>query len=208
MSNTKNQLSDLITQLSRNKSGSLENASFIEPLIAATKTGSTAPKSPSSAPSGLRSLSVGQTEEFKSINFGKPSQNNASGSSSGTGSWSRLLAQTASGGLANVLGGGLSSIAGLGGLISDITSLFGGSSKAAPPPLALFSLPESIQQTAYIGSGAANGKAGGGIYTSSGAVKDTSSTSAPASNDSVAIAQAVKNALLTSSTLVDVIAEI
>src|SRR5581483_733536 len=112
----------------------------------------TASGSIAAASLGLRSLSAGSSEKLQSIQFGRPSSNTTPTSSSSGNAWKSVLSQTASGGLASVLSGGLSSIAGLGGLISDITSLFGGSSKAAPPPLALFSLPDSIQQTAYVRS--------------------------------------------------------
>src|SRR5262245_61965832 len=66
------------------------------------------------------------------LSFGKPSSARFSTSSSGnilTG----LLKQTASGGIASALGGGLSSFLGLSGLISGFASLFGGGKNELPP---------------------------------------------------------------------------
>lgn len=220
MSNSDNELSSLINQLSRGSSANLSLSKFIQPLTASTPTGSTSSSSLNAAASGVKSLSVGSSEKLQSIQFGKPSNNSTSTASSGSNVLENLLSQAASGGLSSALSSGLSSIAGLGGLISSITNLFGGSSKAAPPPLVLFSLPDSIQQTAYVSSSGTtayggdsveqSSKLGSGsaIYTTSGVVKNASQSAAPASTDSTSIAQAVKNALLTSNTLGDVIAEI
>jgi hypothetical protein len=174
---------------------------------------------PTASSFGLNSLSIGSTEKLPGIQFGKPSSNGSSSSTSDGSAWKGLLSQTASGGLSSLLSGGLSSIAGLGGLISDITNLFG-SSKAAPPPLVLFSLPDSVQQTAYVsskGAGVYGGDAAdpsvttsssSGIYTTGGIVNNGSQNATSLSTNSTVIAQAVKNALLTSNTLGDVIAEL
>jgi hypothetical protein len=219
VSNSKNNVSGLMNQLSRANSSNLHFSEFIQPLISST-TSRTASGSIAASSLGLRSLSVGSSEKLQGIQFGRPSSNTTPTSSSSGSAWKSLLSQTASGGLASVLSGGLSSITGLGGLISDITSLFGGSSKAAPPPLALFSLPDSIQQTAYVSSKGTsvysgdvveqNTKSSGSsaIYTSSGVVSQTAQSAAAAPLNSAAIAQAVKSALLTSNTLGDVIAEL
>ena len=130
-----------------------------------------------------------------------------------------LLSQASSGGLSSALSGGLGSIAGIGGLFADIRSLFGGS-KSTPPPLVLFSLPNSVQQTAYIGSSGASVYAGdaveqsnqtstgSGVYTSSTVVNNSGKNGVSSTTDSTAIAQAVKNALLSSNSLGDVIAEL
>jgi hypothetical protein len=111
-------------------------------------------------------------------------------------------------------------MAGLGSLISGITSLFGGSSQTAPPPLNLFSLPNSIEESTYVASSAgrsypgranqdSNGNATSSAkYTSSVLEKNTQQSSTITPIDSTAIAQAVKNALLSSNTLADVILEL
>jgi hypothetical protein len=68
-------------------------------------------------------------------------------------------------------------------------NLFGGGGKSAPPPLVQFQLPDSQSQTIYISS-------------------NTRSNTEPAQYQSAQIADAVKKALLNSSSLNDVIAEI
>ncbi len=222
MSNSKNPLSVLIDQLVGPKSSALAFSRFVQPLIAANS--STSKSTSASEPLGslgLKASSALFAPAVKSIGFGKPSSNTTPASSSTGSTWQGLLSQTASGGLASALTGGLSSIAGLGGLISDIGKLFGGgSSKPAPPPLTLFSLPTSIQQTAYLASNGAHVYAGDSadqppkagptlpIYTTTGMANTAGHNPVSAATDSAAIAQAVKNALLTSNTLGDVIAEL
>lgn len=221
MSDSKNALSSLINQLVSTKSSGLSIPQFTNALVTTTPEASkSASSSETLASIGLKSASEVSTIKLKSIQFGKPSSNTTSSPSSSSSIWQGLLSQTASGGLASALSGGLSSIAGVGGLISDISKLFGGSSKAAPPPLTLFSLPDSVEQTAYVSSKGTNlypgdsveqatkPRAASAIYTSSGLGKTTSGNPVSAATDSAAIAQAVKNALLTSNTLGDVIAEI
>lgn len=219
MSNSNNQLSSLMNQLSRSSSSELNLSKFIQSLVASSSSSDSAMSSLSATSLGLKTLSEGSTEKLQSIQFGKPSSNNTSSTPS-SNLLTGLLSQTASGGLASALTGGLSSFAGLGGLISGIAGLFGGSSKAAPPPLALFSLPNSIQQTAYVGSNQTTVYAGdsvdqtvksattSAVYTTGGVVNNTGRSAPPATTDGSSIAQAVKNALLTSNSLSDVIAEI
>jgi hypothetical protein len=100
------------------------------------------------------------------------------------------------------LGGGAGSFAaigGLGGIISGLVGLFG-SHKKTPPPLTLFRLPDAQNETVYTSSHTANVVPQSGIYTS----QHTDSTQ----YHSAQIAQAVKHALLNSSSLNDVISEI
>ena len=215
MSNSSNQLSSLINQLSRSSSNSLNLSRFIQPLTLGDRSSSFSSGSTALASLGLKSLSEGASEKLQSIQFGKPSSDTNS-TSSGSSLLGGLLSKTASGGLASALSGGLSSFAGLGGLISGITSLFGGPSKAASSPLVLFSLPDSIQQTAYVTSNRADTNVGhpvdasasSAIYTTSAVVNEVGRAPLSATTDSSSIAQAVKNALLTSNSLSDVIAEI
>jgi hypothetical protein len=157
-----------------------------------------------------------------SIQFGKPSQSSSKAASSSGSEWTNLLKQTASGGIASALSGGFGGIGGIGSLISGIVNLFGaGSGKTTPPPLVEFQVPNSQQQTVYVSSKAssvyqgnavqANGPAtGAGVYGKTGQ-RQTSGSSPNAEwvqEQSSQIAQAVKNALLNSSSLNDVIAEI
>jgi hypothetical protein len=133
-----------------------------------------------------------------------------------------LLKQTASGGIASAFSGGFASIAGLGGLISGIASLFGVGGKSTPPPLVEFQLPSSQSQTIYVspnGSATLQGNAvessgigstSTGIYPkpSSPGISTAGASSQSLQYQSAQIAQAVKMALLNSSSLNDVIAEI
>jgi hypothetical protein len=156
------------------------------------------------------------------IKFGAPSSNKTSTSQSGS-EWTNLLTKTASGGAASAFGGGgLGSIAGLGGLIAGIASLFGGGGgKTSPPQLVEFQLPSSQTQTVYVNSTGSStyqgavtqqagpSKASGPMYMSS-ATPQTSNLGINQSFQyhSTQIAQAVKTALLNSSSLNDVIADI
>jgi hypothetical protein len=111
-----------------------------------------------------------------------------------------LLRQTASGGLSNALGGSLfGAVGGLGGIVSGIVNLFGHQRKT-PPPLTLFHLPESENQTVYIRSNASRQATQTTIYN----------TSHPQAFQyhTTEIANAVKHAMLHSSSLNDVIAEV
>jgi hypothetical protein len=164
-----------------------------------------------------------RTIAVHSIQFGKPSQSSSKSSSSSGSEWTNLLKHTASGGIASALSGGLGSIGGLGSLISGIMHLFGGGGgKKAPPPLVEFRLPESQQQTLFLSSkgnrlhqgsgGEATGlrSPGAGIY---GDASQLHTSGSPASTQwiqeqSGQIAEAVKNALLNSSSLNDVIGEL
>ncbi len=129
------------------------------------------------------------------VNFGRASRA-ATKSPATSSTFSKLLSASTPGGL----GGAVSQAAGFGGgiasLISGLTSLFGGS-KNAPPALAAYQLPTAQSQTISAGSilaipGVYGGPAG------------------PAFTDNQAhhIVQSVKNALLNSSALNDVIAEL
>ncbi len=166
--------------------------------------------------SDARTLSVAETIKSASINFGTPSSTRTTASQSGS-EWTNLLKQTASGGIASALSGGLGSIGGLGSLISGIVSLFGGGKKTAAP-LVEFQLPASVDQTVYLNSGGKTvypgnsvepstaPNAGGGTYTTG--EQGSESRGQALQYQSTQIAAAVKNALLNSSSLNDVIAEI
>jgi hypothetical protein len=131
-----------------------------------------------------------------------------------TGSqWTNLLKQTARGGISSALGGGLKDIGGIASIVSGFIGLFGGG-KSAPPPLVHFEAPASQNQTAFVGTTTAPAKwvdngtsahanSSTGIYAS-GQEPNVQSLQ----YQSAQIAQAVKQALLNSSSLNDVIAEI
>jgi hypothetical protein len=160
---------------------------------------------------------------IRSIEFGKPSQSSSKPSSSSGSEWTNLLKHTASGGIASALSGGLGSIGGLTSLISGIMHLFGGGGgKKALPPLVDFRLPESQQQTLFLSS-KRNSLHQGSVAETTGVRSPGAGmygnanqrhTSGPSSGtqwieeQSGQIAEAVRNALLNSSSLNDVIGEL
>jgi hypothetical protein len=90
----------------------------------------------------------------------------------------------------------LADLGGLGSILSGISKLFGGGSDAkTPPPLVEFELPTPVAETVYLSSHRSRSEAR--PYATTGS-----------SNQNAQIVQAVKHALLTSSSLNDVIAEI
>lgn len=158
-----------------------------------------------------------------SIQFGRPSQSSSKAASSSESEWTNLLKQTASGGIASALSGGLGSIGGLGSLISGIVHLFGGgNSKKTPPPLVQFHLPASQEQSLSVSSrgnsvhqgsvveGTGPGTPGAGIYGNASQLHTSGSSPSTQwiQEQSGQIAEAVKNALLNSSSLNDVIGEL
>jgi hypothetical protein len=216
----KNNLSGLTSQLSRQKINGQSVNTFLSPT-------DLVPQSQAKFTSSTKLPGLGETKAsslnakvvLTGIQFGSPSNNRTSTQQSGS-EWGSLLKQTASGGIASTVSGGLSSITGLGGLIAGIASLFGGGSKAAPPPLVEFQLPSSQTQTVYKGSSGTTTYQGSAVEQSSTPnlspattrnateAGGTGSAGQSLQYQSMQIAQAVKAALLNSSSLNDVIAEI
>jgi hypothetical protein len=152
-------------------------------------------------------LSMSGKETPTGIQFGKPA-NSKTTQPKNSNTWTSLLTQSSSGGIAGGLSG-LGSIVGLGGLFSSIASLFGGGSKSTPPPLVDFQLPTSVSQTVYISSKGSTAYQGTAVEKPNVALPSSvPGTSQSLQYQSAAIAQAVKKAMLTSSSLNDVIAEI
>lgn len=175
-----------------------------QPTKPLRSTGEARSSSRISPASDLRKLSEAYRTAPTSIAFGNPSGARTTTHSLSSG-WTSLLSKTASGGFAGVFGGGLLGL-GLQSLFSGITDLFGHSGQSTPASLQTFSLPSSQQQTIY--------------YTSDGLTTDQVQR-APAINtasgvygagvnmsNQAAIVNAVRNALLTSSSLNDVIGEL
>lgn len=146
------------------------------------------------------------------LRFGGSSSSGTTTSATGS-QWTNLLKQTARGGISSALGGGLKDIGGIASIVSGFIGLFGGG-KSAPPPLVHFEAPASQNQTAFVGTTTApakwadngtlaHGSSSTGIYAS-GQEPNVQSLQ----YQSAQIAQAVKQALLNSSSLNDVIAEI
>lgn len=181
-------------------------------------TSSTEKTSKPSRFTDARALPVGNTGKSASIKFGSPSSRTNPVQQSGS-EWTNLLKQTASGGIASALSGGLGGIGGLGLLISGIVGFFSGG-KRTPPPLVEFQLPASVDQTVYLSRGRSSvyqgnvtetanaSNANGGIYTGGTQKSESGASGQSLQYQSAQIAAAVKNALLNSSSLNDVIAEI
>ncbi len=206
--------SKLIGQLAGMKADGASLSRLLSPskaptgITAKSATGSSKPP----ASTDLKSESLSTAGNVKAgMKFGSPSSNRVT-PSQGTSEWANLLKQTASGGISSAFGGGLmSAIGGLGGLVSSIAGLFAGSKKTLAP-LTLFQLPNSRAHTVFVSSKTAGTES---LNTNSGGVSGSSNTSSSTTgqeqslqNQSTEIAQAVKQALLNSSSLNDVIAEI
>jgi hypothetical protein len=127
------------------------------------------------------------------INFGNASRA-ATRNPQTSSTWSKLLSSTTSGGLANTLSGVAGFSGGISSLISGLTNLFGGA-RTAPPALVAYQLPTSQQQTISTGSS----------VTTPGVYGGPASTN-PFQSQGGQIVQTVKQALLNSSSLNDVIA--
>jgi hypothetical protein len=216
----KNNLSSLLKNVSgvKNVSGALS----LTNLVSQVQSGSADKAAKIGSSGDTKKVSISGKVVPQGIQFGKPSQSSSKAASSSGSEWTNLLKQTASGGIASALSGGLGSIGGIGSLVSGIVNLFGGGSgMTTPPPLVDFQLPNSREQTVYVsakGSSVYQGSAvqangpstGAGVYGKAEQMQ-TSASSPNAQwvqEQSTQIAQAVKNALLNSSSLNDVIAEI
>ena len=208
MAKNKNGLSSLSSKLSTPKIQGLSFSKSLTPTnLSSPSSSSTATSKPPSL-GDMRTLSLGGKDSPTGIQFGKPSNSRTSTTKS-SNAWTSLLSQSASGGAASVLSGGLSSIAGIGGLFTSIAGLFGGG-KSTPPPLVDFQLPNSVSQTVYVSSQGSTAYQGTAVEkpSTSGSTAPSTTTSQSLQYQSAAIAQAVKTAILTSSSLNDVVAEI
>lgn len=136
----------------------------------------------------------------KSVEFGTPSNDRVKTASHTA--WGSLINRSLHGGIAGLFGGGgvLSAIGGLRNVISSALHLFG-SQKKTPPPLSLFKLPDSQAETIYTNTRSASPQSQNTIYSPA-----TAQPTAVYHN--AEIAQAVKQALLTSNSLSDVISEL
>ena len=206
MAKSSNNLSGILNKISKSRGtgGSAGSTNLVNAPAASTGSNRTVKPSRSS---DLTNVSNSAKSTLNPIRFGTAPSQRTTASSSGS-EWSNLLKQTASGGITSILGGGM----GIGSLVSSIGGLFGGGGgKTEPPPVA-FQLPDSQEHTLYLKSegttGAGNaGRTGSGIYgTTQMGVSGIGGQMLQ--YQSSQIAQAVKTALLNSSSLNDVIAEI
>ena len=212
---TSNSFTSLVTHLAKARA---EGVNLSRLSVSKLSTDSSAMRSPGSAKPATshdaKSLSLSSSGTTRSgLRFGAPSSNR-SAATQNPSEWTNLLKQTASGGLASAFGGGgglLSAVSGVGGLVSSIVGLFGGSHKTAAP-LSLFALPNSQNRevSAKVAQGGTQvmGQQGGAYGTQSTVSPSSEPNHQPYQFQSAQIAQAVKQALLNSSSLNDVIAEI
>jgi len=213
-----------VAKRNRSITGLFSNKSFTD-LITGSQTRASSTSTNARVPRGndLDKLAFGVKDSSTGTRFGSPS-NPGSGYTSRGSTWSRLLQQSVTGGAASALGEaiGLGAFGGLGSLISGIFSLFGGSHTASKtlPPLVEFRLPNPVTQTVYVSSTGGSTYAGTSVETqlaSHSAPPIYSSSQAATSHrpgvtsttaQSAHIIQTVKNALLTSSSLNDIISEL
>jgi hypothetical protein len=132
----------------------------------------------------------------QSVSFGRASRA-ATRNPTSSSTFSRLLSSGTSGsGLGSTVSQALGFSGGIGSLISGVESFFGGG-KTVPPALSAYQLPSSQTQVISTGSTISTP----GVYGGPAAIT-------PFENQSGHIVQSVKQALLNSSSLNDVIAEL
>ena len=181
------------------------------PVLGGGPTQSNVSKTPVPKSTAMRIVSPSGTGQVpQALNFGtlhtKSSPNGGSSSQ-----WMSLL-NNASGGVSGLLGGGLLSASGF-GLVSQLVNLFGGKSTPAAP--SAFESPVSQQDSLNITSPGAASSISIGVHPtlnasgrSSGIYKQSGSSAGDQHAPNLQVVQIVKQALLTSSSLNDVISEI
>ena len=150
----------------------------------------------------VKSLGLSELVTAKPIDFGQPSRSSRSG---GGASSTRSVTSLLENGLLSFVGGGF----GIGSLISGIEGLFGEREKPEPD-LVRFALPDSQNRSMSIGQGRdaeISGKPGSSA-SSNGSPSASSMDSQWFMDHSADIAKAVKDAMLHSNSLNDVISEV
>lgn len=208
MAKNKNGISSLVNALGSPKIQGLSLSNSLKrTILMGSSSSSTSQTIKPPSLGDLKTLSMSGRDTAVPINFGRPA-NSRTGTTKSTSTLTSLLTQSASGGLGSALTNGLSSIAGLGGLFSSISRLFGGA-KSTPPPLVDFQLPNTVSQTISVSSKSSTANHGIRVeQPSTSGPNGSSNISQQMQYQSAAIAQAVKTAILNSSSLNDVIAEI
>lgn len=220
MANSNDNLSRLLTGSSKIDGQSVSKLLATTNLVTGSTAGTTSNSSRAFAPgtqNGLKSSSLAAKSSLTGIKFGNAPRSALTSSATGN-QWTSLLKQAASGsGVASAFSGGLSGLGGIGSIVSGIMGLFGGN-KNSLPALTAFHLSDSQEHSASIGAASYSGNTGqissnataGGTNGSPGAAQ-----SAPSNFDSQwfldnsnNIAQAVKNAMLNSNSLNDVVSEV
>jgi|GEM_PF-3166370 len=159
-------------------------------------------------PSSLKPVSFGgkdrpasSTTGAEGVQFGVAPSSATKVPTPTTSVFSSLLSNALSGGVASVLGGG--------GLLSDLLSVFGGKGKTAPPALVAFQLPASQEQIVYVSSKGSNVYQGTNVEQSMPTNPASSGGQyQPAPMTPADVIATVKNSILNSGTLNDVIADV
>jgi hypothetical protein len=210
----KNELTKLPGQLSNIKTEGLAVTKLTNGSRSETKPASRSSlTSLSQSAAGLKRSSL-NAKSTRAIRFGSPSHN-ATSSTKGSSELSNLIRQSSSRGVSNLLGGDLlGTLGGLGGLFSHVGGWFG-RDQATEEPLTLFRLSDSRTQEVSITSdsgGSSNGSAQRfGLYNlANSSTKPTNEIDkgSDLQNQRAQIVETVRLALLTSSSLNDVIGEI
>ena len=210
MGKSRNNLSGIVNRLSNGKTAGSVSAQLN--LINQSEKVITNGSAKLARLGDVKAVALSSVVSSTGIKFGTPSSATTKGSTSGS-QWSSILQNTASGGVTNAFGGGLLDLGGIGTLFSGISSLFGG--KSASPALVQYQEPLPQNQTISISSLSTpkSGSSGGSKTQSVVSAGPTiygsgQGNNAPFQYQSTQIAQAVKQALLTSSSLNDVISEV
>lgn len=221
MAKSSNNLSGLLRSSNRINGQSVSKLLGATNLVAGSSGNSSSGSSsrlPSAGQGGLKTTSLGAKAPSLGINFGNAPSSALKSNSSGS-QWTDLLKQATSGnGLASAFTGGFGGLGGIGSLVSGIMNLFGGEKKN-PPALTPFQLPESQQRTATIGAQSSStgvsllmgsSAQATGVYGTPGNVQNASASANSQwfIDNSNNIAQAVKTAMLNSSSLNDVVSEV
>ena len=211
--NTLRTLTDALSKTRTTKSGPLALSEVASKYFASSRASNRVSVG-GAADSKLSSMNA--KSDAAGLRFGSPSSR-ATNTGSSSFNWSSLVEQAGSGGLASAFGGAGSLLGGFGSLISGLASVFGVGTKAALPALVQFQLPTVQNQAISVNMKGGSVAAGetrttahiqGGIYGSQGK-QGNGSVAAPTSQyQKNQIVQTVKQALLNSSSLNDVIAEI
>jgi len=179
-------------------------------LGSGTTSSASLPKPSTPKNASGQSLSVPKAGTVaQALKFGKFHANVAA-SASGS-QWGNLLSAASSGGASSLLSGGILSSGTL-GFVGKLLSLFGGS-KPAPPAPTPFVMPASQQETLNVGSSTGSSSVSLGVQSGvsagrNGPVYQINSTPNDHAAQSAQVVSIVKQALLTSSSLNDVISEI
>lgn len=190
-----------------NAKSTLGNSTQSSALIAKTNSGASS-NLKISASADLQRLSSDDRRTARAIEFGSPSRATTTHAVATGSSWTNLLEKTASGSISDLLGEGGPLSSGVSYLVSGLSKLLGGSSEPAVQPLVRFALPESQDQTLY-----SNGNGLSSVQSSitrqeSPVYGGSQGTSYSEQAQKAQMVQTIRNAILTSSSLNDVIGEL